>query len=217
MQERDVFEEAVDAIVAQDKTRAMDLARRALEEGIDPFELISKGFSVGISRVGDLFERGKIFLPELITASEVMKAVTDFLNSQVRGETEEKRGRVVIGTVEGDVHDIGKAIVVTLLQANGFEVFDVGRDCPIERFIEKAEEVEADVIGSSALLTTTMEGQKRLERELRRSGLREKYRTIVGGAPVTRRWAERIGADAYAENAAEAVHRVLELTNRKEG
>ena len=215
MGKEQLMDDAKNAIIRGDKTKAAEVARRALTEGIDPIEILNSGFISGISIVGDLFGSGKLFLPDLILAAEAMKTATEVCNEALPKERIEKRGKVVIGTVEGDIHDIGKAIVVSLLQANGFEVYDLGRDVPIQKFIDKAQEVGADVIGSSCLLTTTMEGQKKLEQELKKQGLRDKFRTIIGGAPVTQRWAGRIGADAYAEDAADGVKKIRELIGRK--
>lgn len=206
-----VLEAAARSIVEQDKVKAEEIARQAIEKGLNPLDLINKGFTVGITRVGDLFDRGELFLPELITCSEIMKNVTTILNAAISASEKKASGKVVIATVEGDVHDIGKGIVVSLFNAHGLEVYDLGRDVPVYKIIEKAEEVQADVIGTSALLTSTMEGQKKLEEALRKEGLRKKYKTIVGGAPVTERWAMRIGADAYAEDANDGVKKVFAL------
>jgi trimethylamine corrinoid protein len=128
---------------------------------------------------------------------------------------QEKRGKIVIGTVQGDIHDIGKFLVISLLQVNGFEIYDLGHDVEIQKFIDKALEVEADIIGSSALLTTTMIGQKTLEEKLRKEGLKNRFKTMVGGAPVTQRWTERIGADAFGEDANDAVEKALRLVGSK--
>lgn len=215
MVKEQLFGEAKNAIVRGDKIKAEQIAKQALAEGLDPIEILNQGFIPGINIVGDFFERGKLFLPDLILAAEAMKTATEVCHEALPKERIEKRGKVVIGTVEGDIHDIGKAIVVSLLQANGFEVYDLGRDVPTQKFIEKAQEVEADVIGSSCLLTTTMEGQRKLEQELRKTGLKEKFRTIIGGGPVTQRWADRIGADAYAEDAADGVKKIRELIGSK--
>ena len=140
-----------------------------------------------------------------------MEKATAIINAAIPQEQEIAGGKIVIGTVEGDMHDIGKTIVVSLLRANGFEVLDLGRDVPIDRFIEEAEKFGADIIGSSTLLTTTMPVQKELEEELKKAGLRHKYKTIVGGAPVTQRWANRIGADAFAQDASDGVKKVKQL------
>ena len=161
----------------------------------------------GIQAVGELWEKGDYFLPELITSAECMKAAMDILQPEMAKANIKSRslGKVVIGTVEGDIHDIGKNLVASMLQANGFEVFDLGADVKLERFIEKAEAEKADLICLSALLTTTMLNQKRFIEMLRQKGFYGKYKVLVGGAPATRKWAEDIGAQGYAENAALAV------------
>jgi trimethylamine corrinoid protein len=196
-----IFETAIDAIVKGDMALAVETAKKGLSEGIDPLELISQGFIPGINKVGDMFDVGTLFLPELILSAKAMQDATDIINAAIPENNRQVQGRFLIGTVEGDVHDIGKTIVISLLKANGFEVKDLGRDVPTERFIEEAKNFNADIIGTSSLLTTTMPAQKKLEEELKKAGLKEKYKTMVGGAPVTQRWANKIGADAYAENA----------------
>lgn len=211
MDKKELFEAAAKSIREADMVRAEEVARAALKEGIDPLEMITEGFTVGIVTVGDLFEKGELFLPELVQCSEVMKKASDILSASIQDEKKTKTGKVVIATVEGDVHDIGKGIVVSLIKAHGFEVIDLGRDVPVMKIIEKADQVDADIIGTSALLTTTMVGQKKLEEILRKEGLRDRFKTIVGGAPVTERWAKRIGANAYAENASDAVKKISEL------
>jgi len=207
----EIFAAAVDAILKGDADQAVETARKGLGEGIEPVRLINEGFIPGINQVGDMFGSGKLFLPELILSATAMQSATDIINEAIPEGEGQARGRFVIGTVEGDVHDIGKTIVVSLLKANGFEVMDLGRDVAADRFIEEADKFNADIIGTSALLTTTMEGQRRLEDELKKAGLKERYKTMVGGAPVTQRWAKRIGADAFAENASEAVRLAKEL------
>ena len=140
-----------------------------------------------------------------------MEKATAVINAAIPREQETVGSKIVVGTVEGDMHDIGKTIVVSLFRANGFDVLDLGRDVSVERFIAEAEKFGADIIGSSTLLTTTMVVQKEIEDELKKSGLKEKYKTIVGGAPVTRRWANRIGADAYARDAGDGVKKIKAL------
>lgn len=210
----DIISEARDSILQCDQERAIKLAELAVAEGYDPVEVITAGFSYGIRQMGELFGRGEVFLPQLILSSEVMKAAVKILDAAVKGEAPKSKGTIVIATVEGDVHDIGKGIVVSLLKTQGIEVYDLGRDVSTNKIIEKALEVKADIIGTSALLTTTLMSQKKLEDELRKNGLRDKFKTMVGGAPATQRWADRIGADAYAEDAAEAVTKALFLLNR---
>jgi trimethylamine corrinoid protein len=206
-----IFERATEFIVKGDAEGALAAAKEGLGEGIDPLELMNKGFIPGINKVGDLFGSGRLFLPELVMSANAMEGVTALINESIPSDHEQTRGRVVIATVEGDVHDIGKTIVVSLLKANGFEVSDLGRDVPMAKLIEEADRFDADIIGTSALLTTTMGAQKQLEEELNSAGLKGRFKTMVGGAPVTQRWANRIGADAFAENAIEAVNQAKAL------
>jgi len=202
---------ATESIINLDKNKAEEIAKQGLASGIKPYILISEGFIPGITQVGDEFESGHVFLPELIMAAEAMKSAVAICEAALPKTELKGKRKIIVGTVEGDVHDIGKSIVVAFFSANGFEVYNLGRDVPIEEFINKAREVDADVVGSSALLTTTMEGQKKIEEELKKAGLRDRVKTIVGGAPCSQGWADRIGADAYAENAAEGVKKVREM------
>jgi len=211
MAKEEIFQAAQKSIMEYNAKEAEDVAKRGIKEGIEPMELMGKGFIPGIAQVGDKFAQGTCFLPELIQAADAMRIATEVINSAIPKSEQQRKGKIVIGTVEGDIHDIGKTIVVSLLKANGFEVYDLGRDIPTDKFIEKADEVGADIIGTSALLTTTMEGQRKLEAALKNKGLKGKYKTMVGGAPVTQRWADRIGADAYAEDAGEAVKKAKQL------
>lgn len=196
-----------EAIVAGNKAAAAALGAEAIRSGADLLEVIEKGYVPGLQRVGELWEQGEYFLPELISSAEAMKAAMAVLKPELDRKNIEARsgGKVVIGTVEGDIHDIGKNLVASMLQAGGFEVYDLGADVKLERFIEKAEAVDAGIICLSALLTTTMTNQKRLIALLREKGLRDKYKVLVGGAPASRKWADEIGADGYAENAVAAV------------
>ena len=207
----EIYETAVEAIVKGNSTLAIETAKKGLGEGIDPLELINQGFIPGINKVGDLFDVGSLFLPELILSAKAMQDATDIINAAIPENSRQVQGRFLIGTVEGDVHDIGKTIVISLLKANGFEVKDLGRDVSTKLFIEEAENFKADIIGTSALLTTTMPAQQKLEEELKKAGLKERYKTMVGGAPVTQRWASKIGADAYGENAIACVKLSKEL------
>ena len=207
----EIYETAIEAIVKGDMTLAVEMAKKGLSEGIDPLELINQGFIPGINKVGDMFDVGTLFLPELILSAKAMQDATDIINAAIPESNRQVHGRFLIGTVEGDVHDIGKTIVVSLLKASGFEVRDLGRDVPTDRFIKEAQDFKADIIGTSALLTTTMPAQKKLEEALKKAGLKERYKTMVGGAPVTQRWANKIGADAFAENAGACVRLAKEL------
>jgi trimethylamine corrinoid protein len=215
MSKEELFKEAEQSILNHDRDKAEEVAKRGLSEGLDPVEFITKGFRKGIAQIGDLFGRGEIFMPQLIEAAEAMKTANKILTESMPESAREKRGKVVIGTVQGDIHDIGKFLVTSLLQVNGFEIYDLGHDVEIQRFIDKALEVEADIIGTSALLTTTMIVQKTLEEKLRKDGLKTKFKTMVGGAPVTQRWADRIGADAFGEDANDAVEKAVRLVGSK--
>ena len=205
-----------EAIVAGDREAAAGLAGEAVRAGLDLLEVVERGYVPGIQKVGELWEQGEYFLPELIASAEAMKAAMSVLEPELHKRDLGGRmgGKVVIGTVEGDIHDIGKNLVASMLQAGGFEVHDLGADVKLERFIEQAEAVGAGLICLSALLTTTMTNQKRLIGMLRDRGLRGKYKVLVGGAPASRRWAEEIGADGYAENAVAAVKLANALTGR---
>jgi len=208
---KEVLQEAIDSILRGDQEKAVAVAKRAIAEGLDPVEVLTAGFSVGIREVGDRFGRGEVFLPELILAAEAMKAASAVLEDAIPDVSAQKKGKMLIATVEGDVHDIGKGIVASLLKTHGIEVYDLGRDVPVDTIIEKALELDVDIIGTSALLTTTLPEQKKLEEELRSRGLKGRFKTMVGGAPATQRWADRIGADAYGEDADDAVNKALAL------
>jgi trimethylamine corrinoid protein len=213
MTKDEMVREAIDSIVNADADKAAQVAKDALAAGLGPAEIMNDGFIAGISEVGEMFESGEMFLPELMLSAQAMDAATRVCNEALGGGAGEAKGKVVVGTVQGDVHDIGKAIVIAYLKAHGYEVFDVGRDAPIDTFIGKAEETGARVIGLSALLTTTMEEQKKLIKVLQERGLRDKYKVVVGGAPATQRWADQIGADAYAEDANDGVKKIDALLN----
>ena len=210
-----ILVKAREAILECDAKKAVAIAQQALEEGLDPIEVLTNGFSVGIRDIGDLFGRGQVFLPELMMSAQAMKEATVILEAALQAVDIAKKGKMLIATVQGDVHDIGKWIVVAMIKTQSLEVIDLGRDVPVHTLIEKAMEYNVDIIGTSALLTTTLPEQRKLEDQLKKLGLREKFKTMVGGAPCTQRWADRIGADAYAEDAAQAVTKVLALLGQK--
>lgn len=194
------------AVVDGEVDRARELAAAAVEEGRDLLEVVERGFAAGIRRVGELWEEGEYFLPELVQGAEAMKAAMAVIGPALSADGREpgSKGRIVIGTVQGDLHDIGKSLVATMLAANGFDVHDLGTDVSIEAFVDKAREVGADIVGASALLTTTMAAQGRLVTALREAGLRRVPHVMIGGAPASSAWAEEIDAH-YAENALQAV------------
>jgi corrinoid protein of di/trimethylamine methyltransferase len=193
------------------------LAQQAIDLGIDPLEAIDKGFVPGMNEVGDQFSKGKMFLPHLVQAAQVMKAGVAILQPEItkRGTARQTLGKVVLGTVKGDIHDIGKNLVGIMLSANGFEVHDLGHDVPVSTFVEKARELNADMVGMSALLTTTMMRQRDVIKALEASGLRSGVKVIVGGASVSRKWVEEIGADGYSKDAVGAVTLAKALLAKK--
>jgi len=207
-----MFKELSDAIVSCKKDAVEAAVTKARDAGIAAPEIIEKGLAAGMNEVGILFERGKLFLPHVMMAAGAMEAGVALLEADMPADAASKKlGVIVNGTVEGDVHDIGKSIVSTMLQSAGFEVHDIGRDVPLQNFIDKIKETDADMVGMSALMTTTLGGQKEVIEMLKEQGLRDKIKVMVGGAPATQAWAEKIGADCYAENASEAVNRAKEL------
>jgi trimethylamine corrinoid protein len=214
MELKEWLEKAAQSILDHDEEAAREIAQKALEDGMDPVEMISNGFAAGIRKMGDLFDRGEVFLPGLIIAADAMVAAVEILEAALpRDKRQEKLGVIVIGTVEGDIHDIGKGIMVTMLRVHGYEVHDLGRDVPIEDFVKKAQEVKADVIGSSAMMTTTQVGQKKLEEALKEAGLRDKVKTMVGGAVATDHWAKRIGADFFGETPGDTIDKLQRILN----
>jgi corrinoid protein of di/trimethylamine methyltransferase len=196
--------------------RAAELAALALRDGMTPLDAINLGYIPGMHHVGEQFALRQMFLPDMMASAEAMKAAMSILEPELAKSGSERPflGTVVLGTVKGDIHEIGKTLVGTLLQANGFKVFDLGVDIAGEQFAAKAREVNADLVGCSALLTTTMKNQKSVIEALNREGLRPRVKVIVGGAPVTRQWAEEIGADGYGKDAVGAVELVKSLLPR---
>ena len=200
------IDEIVDAIIHLNGNRVTELALKAVAEGIAPLRVINDGLSAGLRKVGDLFAEEEMFLPELITAANMVSQTMDKMRPHLAsGEGFKRKGLYVIATVEGDVHDIGKNLVSLLLSASGYEVVDLGKDVPAEKIVEKVKELSPDALGLSALLSTTMPAQHRVIQAIEEAGIREKVKVMVGGAPVTRNWAEKIGADGFAEDAASAV------------
>jgi corrinoid protein of di/trimethylamine methyltransferase len=195
------------SVLDGDAEAAEKLAREALEKKYPPLEVIEMGFAKGIKEVGRLWEAGALFLPELVMGAEAMKRAMAVLQPALTkgGARAKSLGHVVIGTIEGDIHDIGKTLVATMLSANGFEITDLGADVPAKRFVDEAETKGAGCIAISALLTTTMSGQKRVVEELKKRSLKGKVRVMVGGAPCSDEWAREIGADGYAGDAVAAV------------
>jgi 5-methyltetrahydrofolate--homocysteine methyltransferase len=201
----ELIQRIVDATVAGNQEACTALAREVIDTGVDPLDAIERGYSRGMQIVGEKFSRMEYYLPELIRCADAMKAAMEVLRPHLgasKGKAAE--GVIVLGTIQGDLHDLGKNIVRTMLEAAGYTVHDLGCDVQVRRFVEKAEETQADIIAASAILTTTMAYMPDLVSLLSELGVRERFRVMVGGAPVTPEFAAQAGADAYGQNAAEA-------------
>ena len=203
----DLFKLMAQSVIDGDDEEATALAQQALEQGVDPLEAINKGYTAGMDVVGELYSSGEYFLPDLILGGEAMQAALAALEPalQASGQAREVLGTVVLGTVKGDIHEIGKSLVGSMLSANGFDVYDLGIDIEADEFVAKAREYNADIVALSALLTTTMLHQRDVIEHLAEAGVRDKVKVMVGGSPVTQGWADQIGADGFAEDAAGAV------------
>lgn len=208
----ELFKKLSNAVIIGEPEEAEALAKQAVDEGADPLTCINEGLMPGIQKVGELFSTGEYFLPDLIIGAEAMKSALDIFEPLLTGGQErEVVGRVVLGTVKGDLHEIGKTLVGTMLTANGFKVTDLGVDVPPEDFIAAIKEADAEIVGASALLTTTMLQQEKLIEAIEEAGLREKVKVMVGGAPATETFAKDIGADGYAKDAISAVDMAFRL------
>jgi corrinoid protein of di/trimethylamine methyltransferase len=203
----ELYKAMAQSVIDGDDDAAKALAQQALDKGVDALEAINKGYTAGMDVVGELFASGEYFLPDLILGGEAMQAALATLEPALKaaGQEREVLGKVVLGTVKGDIHEIGKSLVGTMLSANGFEVFDLGIDIESAEFVAKAREYDADIVALSALLTTTMLQQRDVIEHLAEAGLRDRVKVMVGGSPVTQGWADQIGADGFAEDAATSV------------
>ena len=214
MEKEEILKNLAQAVIDGEPEDAEALARKALELGLNPLECITKGLTVGIQKVGELFSTGEYFLPELIIGAEAMKKALEILEPALLGEQKrEVIATVVLGTVAGDLHEIGKTLVGTMLTANGFRVVDIGVDQSANDFIQAVRDSGASIVGASALLTTTMLQQEKLIQALKEADLRDQVKVMVGGAPVTASYAEKIGADGYAEDAISAVQLAMRLAD----
>jgi len=213
MKKEEILEGLRKAIKEYDVDQAKHFSEESIKAGLSPVEVIENGSAKVLKEIGDAFGKGELFLPELIAAAQAGQASIEILNKEItrRAETKKSIGKVVIGTVEGDIHSIGKNIVATMLQVAGFEVIDLGVDVPTNVFIEKITELKPNIVAMSALLTTTMIKQREVIEALNKTQLRGKVKVIVGGAPVTEKWAKEIGADAYGFDAQECVREAMKL------
>lgn len=204
------------AVIDMDEENVLELCKQALDSDISAYEILTEGLTRGLDEVIKLFEEKKYFLPEVLISSDAFNIGLEIINPYLEKDENKNTIKIVIGVVEGDTHHIGKNIVKILMGTIGIEVYDLGRDVPLDKFIEKAEEIDADIIGMSTLMTTTMKGMKKVIEKLKERGIRDKYKVMIGGGPVTSLYADSIGADIYTENAVQAVIRVKDLIERIE-
>jgi len=200
-----ILQEIAESVITGRRTQVEGLVRQALEAGLSPQTVLADGLIAAMSEVGSRFERGEFYVPEMLVAARAMQAGLGVLSPRLAEGSFQMRGKVVIGTVKGDLHDIGKNLVGMMLQGAGFEIIDLGTDVPPQKFAEAARESRAGIIGMSALLTTTMRNMRSSIEALEDMGLRDKVKVIVGGAPLTDAFAREIGADGYAPDASRAV------------
>jgi len=202
------FEKIIEAVLTYNYDEIKKRVMEGLATGVDPVTIIEKGLTRGLNIVGEKFQKGEMFLTDLISAAEpVQTIVKEVVEPQILKSKQVRKslGKIVLGTVEGDIHDIGKTIVGAMLFSAGFEVHDIGKDVPVTEFIKKVKEVKADIVGASALLSTSLPAQRKLIEALVTEGMRTNVKVMVGGAPVTNEWAQEIGADGYGADAVEAV------------
>ncbi|WP_353095605.1 corrinoid protein [Tissierella praeacuta] len=211
MKEESLFQEISDAVVEMEDELVEELCNKSLELSIPADETITKGLVAGMDKVGQLYEEQEYFLPEVLTCSDTLNIGLDILKPHIKTETSDNAIKVVIGVVEGDTHDIGKNLVKIMTESAGIEVYDLGRDVPLRNFITVAEEVGANFICMSTLMTTTMMGMKAVIDMLKEGNIRDKYKVMIGGGPISQRFADEIGADAYTADASEAVKRIKSM------
>jgi len=219
MSQQAILDEVANAVQAFDPDKVMEATKKALAAGLDPAVVIEQGLGKGLRIVGKKFEDGELFLMHLVAAAEpAQKAIRELVEPEIKKRKDERKslGKVVLGTVAGDIHDIGKNIVGAMLIAAGFDVYDIGKDMPTEHFVNKAKEINADIVGASALLSTSLPMQHEIVKACETEGIRNKVKLMFGGAPVTEEWVREIGGDGYAENAVEAVKAAKKLLNIKD-
>jgi corrinoid protein of di/trimethylamine methyltransferase len=201
----EILQKLARAVVDMDEAGAAAAAQEAIAEGLDAYVAITEGLAAGMREVGELYERGEYYVPEILVCSDAMNGAIEILKPHIKNLPDRKPVKVLLGVIEGDIHDLGKNIVKIMLDAAGFEVIDLGRDVKAERFIEAAREAKAGIIGLSTLMSTTMGNMKKVVDALIAQGLREDFKVIVGGGPTSPEFAESIGADGHGHNAKEAV------------
>ncbi|MCH5138756.1 corrinoid protein [Clostridiaceae bacterium UIB06] len=211
MNKESLFKEISNAVVEMEEQKAIELCKECLEQNIDAYETITDALVPGMDRVSSLYEEEEYFLPEVLICSDVFNSGLEVLKPYIDKSSITKPIKVVIGVVQGDTHDIGKNLVRILMSASGMEIHDLGRDVKLDRFVEKAEEINADIICMSTLMTTTMDGMKTVIDKLKEKNIRDKYKVMIGGGPISQHFADIIGADLYTKDASEAVRKAKEL------
>ena len=213
MSKEGILSKLQESIENLDRDMAEVAAKEAKAAGLDVMDAIQNGLGSGMNTISDLFDEGEMFVPQILLAAEAFESAIAILTADMLDEerSRTKLGKVIVHTVQGDIHDVGKNIVKTMLAASGFEVIDLGRDVPVDEVIKKAIELNVDIISGSALMTTTMPAQRDIVNALVEEGARDKIKCMFGGAPVSQEWVDKIGADAYGENAAEAISKAKEL------
>lgn len=214
MSKDQILQKFYDSVLNGHTGKAVEAAKEGLEANISPLVAIEKGMTPAIKEVGDRFGRGEMFLPEMVASAEAMEAAMEILEPHFEGDEGAKQGKVLIGTVQGDIHDIGKNIVTALLKVNGFEVIDIGRDIPSTDFVDKAIDMGVEIIGLSGLLTTSMPMMRDIIQMLDDDGVRDQYKVIIGGGPTSQEYADEIGADGYGETAFSAVELCAQLVRK---
>lgn len=207
----EILKDLADGVLNMDEDLTVKVAHEAVETGLDAYDAISNGLVVGMNKAGDLYEEEEYFVPELLICSDAMYAALEILRPHLKKENAEEKVGCVIGVVEGDTHDIGKNLVKIMLDVAGFEIYDLGRNVPLADFVEKAKEVGAELICLSTLMTTTMDGMATVIEMLKEEGIRDQFKVMIGGGPISQAFADKIGADGYAENAATAVRVAKEV------
>lgn len=207
MDKQEILSKIIAALMDQDREETNALVDKALANGVTPMEVLNEGLAAGLQELGVLFAEEEVFLPELLLAADITTEIMNRLQDKFESEETkiEKRGTILLATVEGDVHDIGKSLVGMIMNASGYNVIDAGKDVPNKKMIELVKEHKPDIVGLSSLLSTTMPAQQEFIEMAKEAGIRDQIKVIVGGAPVSRDWANKIGADGYAEDASGTV------------
>jgi len=214
MSEKDILQKLYEGVLGGVMTTAADAAQEALDAGITPLKAIDEGMSPAIKEVGERFGKGEMFLPEMVASADAMEAALAILEPHFEGDEGESKGKVLIATVQGDIHDIGKNIVVALLKVNGFDVIDIGRDIASTDIVDKSVDLGVEIIGLSGLLTTSLPMMRDIIEMLDDDGVRDQYKVIIGGGPTSQDYADEIGADGYGETAYNAVELCSQLLSK---